>query len=187
MNDDLILVQGCLEGRSSSQKQLYDRFAAKMFVVCIRYAPKRADAEDIMQEAFIRVYEHLAEFKGLGSLEGWVRRIVVHCAIRWIQKNAKHSQTSDIDQFVQGFSFQEPDAIGKISEAELLGLISKLPQGYKVVFNMFVVDGYSHKEIAEHLGIEESTSRSQLVKARKLLSYMLLKNNKIIENGSVSI
>ncbi len=139
--------------------------------VCVRYARNRADAEDILQDGFIRLYQHIHQFKFAGSFEGWMRRIFVNAAL-------KKYQTKRSDKEQVGIEFYpeepvDPDAISALSEAEILNLIDHLPEGYRMVFNMYVIEGYSHKEIGELLGINEATSRTQLLKARKFLQNKL--------------
>ena len=165
------LIQACLKGDTRAQHRLFEQYAQHMMGVCIRYAKDYTEAEDILQEAFIRIFKSLRQFAFKGSFEGWIRRIVVNTAIKHYHKNDKHHGHMDLD-IVRGKSF-DPDIIERISAEEIMVLIAELPEGYRIVFNMYAVDGYSHKEIGEALGIEESTSRSQLVKARKALQHKL--------------
>lgn len=144
-----------------------------MMAVCLRYAPDEATAEDMLQEGFIRVFEHLPSFRHEGSLEGWIRRIVVTTALKQLRK-AKPTQELTVQEDFKESS-DVPDAITQLSEQEIIRLIGELPQGYRMVFNLFVLEGYRHHEIAELLAIEESTSRSQLVKARKWLQEKILR------------
>ena len=139
--------------------------------VCLRYARNRADAEDILQDGFIRLYQHIHQFKFAGSFEGWMRRIFVNAAL-------KKYQTKRWDKEQTGIEFHPeeavaPDAIAALSTQELLTLINELPEGYRMVFNLYVIEGYSHKEIGEMLQINEATSRTQLLKARKYLQNKL--------------
>jgi RNA polymerase sigma factor (sigma-70 family) len=166
------LIEGCLRGKKHCEKALFDRFAGKMMAICMRYAPDPADAEDILQESFIRVFEHLPSFRHEGSLEGWIRRIVVTSALKHLRR-AKPTQELTVQEDFKESS-DVPDAITQLGEQEILRLIGELPHGYRMVFNLFVIEGYRHHEIAELLAIEESTSRSQLVKARKWLQEKLL-------------
>lgn len=151
--------------------------AGKMFTVCLRYANNHSEAEDIMQEGFIRVFNNLHQFKFEGSFEGWVRRVFVNCALKYVQKKRIHfSELKEYDS--SGVSI-EPYAFNHLSEEDLLKMINNLPTGYKIVFNLNVIEGYSHDEIASMLGIQASTSRSQLVKARKLLQQQIIEQQKI--------
>lgn len=138
-----------------------------MYAVCLRYARTPADAADILQEGFLKVYSKLEQFQFQGSFEGWIRRIMVNTALRTYQKQRFDHEYTGYEQLPD--APVDPDAISALSEAELLRVISQLPEGYRVVFNLVAIEGYSHAEVAETLGIQESTSRSQLTKARRWL------------------
>lgn len=161
------LIRGCLRGSMPHQKQLYDRFSGKMYAVCLRYARASSDAADILQEGFVKVFTKLGQYGFQGSFEGWVRKIMVNTALRFYQRQRFDMETAGLEKVPD--SPVAPDALSMLSEQELLKLISKLPDGYRMVFNMAAVDGMSHAEVAEALGIQESTSRSQLTKARRWL------------------
>ncbi len=164
------IIQGCLRGSAQCQRALYERFAGKMYAVCLRYARSSADAADILQEGFLKVFSKLDQFQFQGSFEGWVRRIMVNTALRAYQRQRFDQESNGYEQLPE--SPVDPDALSALSEAELLRLISRLPDGYRVVFNLVAI-GYSHAEVAETLGIQESTSRSQLTKARRWLCEQL--------------
>lgn len=165
------LIKLCLEGDRIAHRTLFDRYAGKMMAVCSRYAKNKALAEDILQEGFIRVFRKLDTFKHKGSFEGWVRTIMVNSALKEIAKKHNKQDIISLDQqWDQSF---DPEVLAYLGETELLGLIQRLPAGYKTVFNLYAIEGYSHKEIGEQLGIGESTSRSQLVKARNMLKKMV--------------
>lgn len=149
-----------------------------MLTVCIRYAFDKMEAEDILQDAFIKVYKNIAKFKHEGSFEGWIRRIVVNTALKHCSKRKLHIEEMKPDTSLE--RAVEPQAYQHLSEADLLKLIHGLPEGYRIVFNLYVIEGYSHDEIASLLNIQESTSRSQLVKARRYLQNELLKLQKSI-------
>ena len=156
-----------MRGSAQCQRQLYELFAGKMYAVCLRYARTPADASDILQEGFVMVFTKMEQFQFQGSFEGWVRRVMVNTALRTYQR-----QRFDFEQ--TGYERLpdvpiEPDAISSLSEQELLTLIAKLPDGYRMVFNLVAMEGFSHAEAAEMLNIQESTSRSQLTKARRWL------------------
>jgi RNA polymerase sigma factor (sigma-70 family) len=170
LNEESI-IRGCLRGSAQSQQQLYQLFAPKMFVVCLRYARTPADAADILQEGFVKVFTKLNQFQFQGSFEGWIRRIMVNTALRTYQRQRFDFEQSGLEHLPE--KPVDPDAISSLSEKELLRLIEKLPEGYRVVFNLVAIEGYSHAEAAEMLGIQESTSRSQLTKARRWLSEQL--------------
>lgn len=142
-----------------------------MYAVCLRYARSQSDAADILQEGFVKVYTKLDQFQFNGSFEGWIRRIMINTALRAYQKQRFEFESSGYEHFPD--APVDPDAVASLSEAELLELIGRLPEGYRVVFNLVAIEGYSHAEVAETLGIQESTSRSQLTKARRWLSEQL--------------
>jgi RNA polymerase sigma factor (sigma-70 family) len=170
------LISGCKAGYRQAQEQLYLQSAPKMFAVCMRYARDRMEAEDILQTGYIKVFQKVGEFKGEGSFEGWIRRVMVNTAIESYRKNQRSLNIVQIDEAVEQLggadSFQDFSGMGM---QDLLKLIQKLADGYRVVFNMYVIEGYSHKEIAETLGITESTSKSQLSRARAILQQEIIK------------
>ncbi len=166
MNDEE-LIRGCLRGSARYQRLLYERYASRMYAVCLRYARTPSDAADILQEGFIKVFTKLEQFQFQGSFEGWIRRIIINTALRMYQRQRFDCESSGWERMPDAPI--EPDAIDSLSEAELLQLISRLPDGYRIVFNLVAIEGYSHAEAAEMLGIQESTSRSQLTKARRWL------------------
>ncbi len=140
--------------------------------VCLRYAKEYSEAEDILQEGFIKVYANLKSFRHEGSFEGWVRRIMVTSALKYLRKARPTQEITAAEEYRE--SSDLPDAIAHLGEQEIIKLISNLPDGYRAVFNLYVIEGYKHQEIANLLSIEESTSRSQLVKARKWLQEKVL-------------
>jgi len=168
------LISKCLEGEAEALKQLYENYSPKLWPVCLRYARNKMSAEDIMQEGFIRIYKYLEFYKGVGSFEGWLRKTMVNTAINYYKKNLKQNNEKDLDA-VFGIANNEVDAISKLSTENILELISSLPDGYRTIFNMFVIEGYPHKEIAEKLGISENTSKSQLSRARVILQMKVKK------------
>lgn len=163
-------------------RRLYERFAGKMMAVCMRYMGNRDEAKDVLQDGFVKVLHHIPGFRAEGSLEGWVRRIMVNTALHAIRKNKVRFTAEPMeDRFELHTSFDE--AIDRISMKELLELIASLPAGYRTVFNLFVMEDFSHKEIAAELGITESTSRSQLTKARNMLQEMIIRQrNSVIKS-----
>ena len=173
------LIRGCLQDDDSCQKEIFNRFAGRMLGVCNRYARNSADAEDILQDAFIKVFDKIFQFKSEGSFEGWIRKIVVNTALkkyslRRYEKEVVGYEIKDRDE-----SSMEPSAYGHLSEKDLLNLINTLPDGYRLVFNLYVVEGYQHDEIAEMLNIQSGTSRSQLVKARNMLQKQIIQLQKV--------
>jgi RNA polymerase sigma factor (sigma-70 family) len=169
------LISLCIEQDRQAQKMLYERFSKTLYGICLRYARHNAEAQDMLQDSFIRIFKYLPTFEGKGSLEGWMRRITVHAALRTIK--LKGHEMESYPEFLPDDSC-EPDAPMSLRAEELLGYVRRLPDGYKAVFNMFAIEGFSHAEIAKELKIEESTSRSQLVKARKMLQNMIFVNEK---------
>lgn len=161
------LIKGCIKEVSSCQQELYNRYAGKMLVVCKRYARHHQEAEDILQDGFIKVFDKIGQFNFQGSFEGWVRKVMVNTAL----KNYRKCSFKREDIGVSDYYDQPVDSVAAelIGERELLDLIANLPEGYRLVFNLYAIEGYSHKEIGEMLNINESTSRSQLTKARKML------------------
>jgi len=174
------LLTGCRKGKASSQHEMYDRLAPKMLGVCLRYIKDREEAEHVMIGGIVKVFEKLDQFKGDGSFEGWVRRIIVNDCLIYIRKNRNMSLETDIDEV-----YDHPDLEvleSSIDEKDLLKLINELPIGYKTVFNLYAIEGYNHAEIAKQLEISENTSKSQLSRARKWLQNRLAALEKEIEN-----
>lgn len=171
------LIKGCIKNDVNCQRKLFELYAGKMMTVCLRYATCKDDAEDFLQEAFVRVFKYLHQFKFEGSFEGWIRRIVVNTSLKQLQRKKIHF--SEITDYNQNNNTIEPYAFSHLGEETLLKLINNLPDGYRIVFNLNVIEGYSHEEIAKLLGIQSGTSRSQLVKARKMLQYQILEMQKI--------
>ncbi len=169
--DEQELIRGCLRGSARHQRLLYERYASKMYAVCLRYARNASDAADILQEGFIKVFSKLEQFQFQGSFEGWIRRIIINTALRTYQRRRFEYESNGWEQLPE--YPVEPDALQYLTEAELLHLVSCLPDGYRIVFNLVAIEGYSHAEAAELLGIQESTSRSQLTKARRWLCEQL--------------
>ena len=171
------LINRCLNNEARAQEDFYKRFAPKMYGVCMRFAKNQMEADDILQEGFIKVFTNLKSFRNEGSLEGWVRKTVVNTAINLYKKNLKHQKDTDIEQaeVVQNF---EQSSLDKISVQELMDIIRDLPTGYRVVFNLNVIEGYSHKEISQLLEISENTSKSQLSRARQALQKKLFELNR---------
>ena len=175
------LVKECVSGSKVAQKKFYDLFARKMMGVCLRYTSSYEEAQDVMQDGFIKVFNKLSKYKSSGSLEGWVRRIMINTALDAYRKNKKHQNNVDVDDV--SFLLKTKDFIVESINAEdLLKIIQALPEGYRVVFNMFAIEGYSHKEIADHLGVTESTSKSQYSRAKKILRQILIEKNFVEES-----
>ena len=172
------IIKGCKKKNIACQRLLFDAYAGRLMTVCLRYACDTPEAEDMLQESFIRIFEVIDQYRFEGSFEGWLKRITVTIALRILQKKKiKFSSTEIVND--EHISVAEPKALSTLSETELLKLINGLPDGYKIVFNLYVMEGYSHEEIAEMLNIETVTSRTQLMKARKMLQKQILSNQKI--------
>jgi RNA polymerase sigma-70 factor (ECF subfamily) len=173
MNPEEDIIKGCLENDQKSQERFYKKFASKMFGVCLRYAKDQSEAEDILQEGFIKVFFNLSTFRNEGSLEGWVRRTIVNTAINYYKKNLKYSNSSSIEQ-ARIIQNNEEGILDKLSAHELQKLVQELPTGYRLIFNLNVIEGFTHKEIGEMLGISENTSKSQLSRARNALQKRIM-------------
>lgn len=171
------LIEGCIREDRDCQKEVFSRFAGKMLAVCLRYSRNRMEAEDILQDSFIKVFDNLEKFKFNGSFEGWIRRIVINTALKHFdRKRFTHEQVGLEVSPDQGI---DPAIYSHLQSEELMRLVAALPEGYRLVFNLYAIEGYAHKEIADILGIQESTSRSQLVKARKMLQTQINDMQKI--------
>jgi RNA polymerase sigma-70 factor (ECF subfamily) len=170
------LIRLCGANDRKAQRLLYDRFAPLLLGICRRYVGS-GQAEDVMQDSFVRVFQYLLQYRNEGSFEGWIRRVCVNTCIRHLEKAKRLA----LEYYGDGLPDLpvEPDAISRMSANELLHLIDQLPDGYKTVFNLSVIEGFQHKEIAQLLGIEESSSRSQLTKARKYIQRSLMAIQKV--------
>lgn len=174
--DDTTLILECVKGNPRAHKMLFDKFSSKMLGVCMRYAKSTDQAEDILQDGFVKVFTKLKDFKNEGSLEGWIRRVMVNTALDQIRKNGKILGDTNIDDV--GYKIENNAFVFESLVAEdLMKMIQAMPEGYKAVFNMFAIEGYSHGEIAKKLGISENTSKSQYSRARFYLKERLEKTN----------
>jgi len=162
------LIEGCRKGNRKAQKELYETYSRKMMGVCLRYISDRETAKDLLQEGFVKVFTSLDSYSGLGSFEGWMRKIFVNSALEYLRKSDVLRDSTDLENTAE---LVQPDAsvISSMSAAELMGLVNDLPTGFRTVFNLFAIEGYSHREIGEILQITESTSRSQYTRAKQLL------------------
>jgi RNA polymerase sigma-70 factor (ECF subfamily) len=179
-DDDLI--RQCTKGDRIAQKQLYDRFASRMLGVCLRYAQDYQAAEDILQEGFIKAFRHIERFRFEGSFEGWLRRIMVNTAIEAHRRKNNMYPILDVEQ--QEVEFYDEDALDKLAAEDLMAMINTLSPGYKTVFSLYAIEGFSHKEIAEQLNISEGTSKSQLARARYILMEMVEQRTGITRKAS---
>ncbi|MFC2101579.1 RNA polymerase sigma factor [Bacteroidota bacterium] len=171
---DTDLIKRCLQHDSAAQKELYERYSPRMYGMCLRYSQHTLEAQDILQEGFIRVFQQLHQFRNRGSFEGWLKRIFINTAITLGKREMKYSKWDPLQEkaFVDDV---ELDGLSRLSQQELLRHIQELPAGYRTVFNLFVIEGYTHKEIAKMLKISVSTSKSQLFSAKRSLKETLTK------------
>ena len=167
------MLHGCLNHIASAQEALYHRFSPRMLGVCYRFARNREDAEDMLQEGFIKVFTQIQQFRGQGALEGWIRRIIVHTCINILKKNKKFIDS--VDLIHAGSIYLNENNIPSILETkEVVESVRKLPIGYRTVLNLYAIEGFTHREIAQMLDIEESTSRSQYTRAKAMLEDILI-------------
>ncbi len=169
MNIEEELIKKCLKRDRKAQKMLFDKYSSMMMGVCLRYANNRSKAEDILQEGFTKVFLHLKTYTGKGSFAGWVKKIMINTAISYYHRHIKSSWHDELDiaKGITDNSDIEPDS--EFSQEELLKVIGELPHGFRMVFNMYAIEGYKHREIAEMLGIDTGTSKSQYSRARKII------------------
>jgi len=171
------IITGCLKKNAASQRLLFNKYSRLLMTVCLRYAGNTSEAEDMLQESFIKIFSSIHQYRFEGSFEGWLRRVTVNTCLRKLQTiKIKYQDISDLETTGD---VAQPGAISVLTEKELIRLISNLPNGYRIVFNLNVIEGYSHDEIAAMLGIEPATSRSQLIKARRMLQKQILSYQKI--------
>jgi RNA polymerase sigma-70 factor (ECF subfamily) len=166
------LVKGCIEGERKAQKALYDKYSRQMMSLCLRYVKDRETARDLLQEGFLLVFSNIDKFKKEGMLDAWIRKIFVNCALNYLRKDDILKDANDIDDRMIS-EMADESTISQITAAELMDCVKSLPEGFRTVFNMFAIEGYSHKEIGEMIGISESTSRSQYMRARQKLREMI--------------
>jgi RNA polymerase sigma-70 factor (ECF subfamily) len=189
IESDDILIKKCIEWDSSAQNRLYDKFASKMLAVCFRYSRNKEEAEDILHEGFMKVFENIHKFRSEGSLEGWIRKIMYHTAIQKFRSRKEVENTISIDHNHLNLSHHSSsDILSQIGVKELIQLIQNLPPKYQIVFNLYVFEGLKHREIAEKLGVTEGTSKSNLSDARAILQREINKTLKTpmtasLENG----
>src|SRR6201982_2914594 len=173
MTEELML-HGCLNNTASAQEALYNRFSPRMLGVCYRFARNKEDAEDMLQEGFIKVFTQIHQFRNQGAFEGWIRRIIVHTCINILKKNKKFNESVDIIH-ATGIQVREESVPSIIQAKQVVECIRLLPMGYRTVLNLYAIEGYSHREIADMLDIEESQSRSQYTRAKSMLEDILIR------------
>lgn len=173
-----LLIENCKENHPKAQRDIYQHLAGKMFAICNRYGKDRMAAEDILQMGFVKLFRQLNQFRSTGDFEAWARRIFVNTAIDYYRQAVNKESAIDITEDIATEAGQS--GLDQLQLADLLKLIARLPDGYRMVFNLYIVEGYSHKEIATRLGISESGSKSQLSRARQLLKGAIEKREEVI-------
>lgn len=167
------IIKQCIDGEESAQRELYVLFRSRWYKLCLRYGKNKQQSDDIFQEGLIQIYQDLYQFdENRASFATWSSRVMSHTAIRYLKKNSWNQTFTDLEEIKEP-AFQKETVFEKMAAEELIGLIKKLPNGYRIVFNMYVLEGYNHREIAEQLGISTGTSKSQLSKAKKMLQELL--------------
>ena len=184
MTEEAIL-KGCLQNDPAAQRELYNRYSPKMLSVCYRFAHNREDAEDMLQEGFIKIFSQMHTFGNRGAFEGWIRRIIVHTCINILKKNKKFNESVDIIH-ATGAMVREESVPSIVQAKQIVECIRMLPIGYRTVLNLYALEGYSHREIGQMLDIEESTSRSQYTRAKAMLEEILVRK-KIIQKPKEDI
>ncbi len=174
---DQELITGCLRGERRFQEGLYNQHGSTMFSICLRYANDYYQAEDMLQEGFIKVFNNLKSFRSEGSFEGWMKRIFVNTAIEWLRRNKVMNEMQEIENVP--LHIVQEDCFSQLAADDLMKLIQSLSPGYRTVFNLYAIEGYSHKEIGEMMNINEGTSKSQLARARYILQKMVVQSNKV--------
>ncbi|MFV0328575.1 MAG: RNA polymerase sigma factor [Dysgonomonas sp.] len=169
--NELQMIAGCKEQKREAQKVLYETYARKMYSICLRYSSDSDTAQDLLQDGFIKVFANISSYQEKGSFEGWLKRVFINLALENLRKKKSIFESSEDIQNLPDLVDEstEDDQMYRISEAELLKMVQGLPKGYSTVFNLYAIEDYSHKEIADMLGISEGTSRSQYVRARQIL------------------
>jgi RNA polymerase sigma-70 factor (ECF subfamily) len=172
------LIEACINNDKRAQKKLFDQFSPRLMGVCLRYAQDRHEAQDMLQDGFIKIFQKIDTYTGKGSFGGWLHRAIVNTCLDHIRKNSKYRYKVEIEK-AESEVYQSESAISAIRTKELLQLVHELPEGYRIVFNMFAIEGYGHKEIAKELNITENTSKSQYRKARLHLQKAISKLDRI--------
>jgi RNA polymerase sigma factor (sigma-70 family) len=173
---DIELIEGCKRKDAKAQKNLYERYSGKLYALCCRYIKEKMEAEDVLITAFTKILDRIDQYKGEGSFEGWMKRVVVNESLTYLRKNKNMYLEMDIEAADREPDFEKLES--HLQAEDLMKMIEALPSGYRIVFNLYAIDGYSHKEIAEQLGISENTSKSQLSRARVALQKSLLETEK---------
>lgn len=167
------IIEKCKKNDREAQKMLFDAYSPVLFGICLRYAKDKFEAEDTLQDGFVKILSKISDFNGSGSFEGWMKRIIINTAITNYHKNKKHNLNYDIDDIQEKNINNVEISNSDYTPEELLTVINTLPEGYKIVFNLYAIEGYKHKEIAKQLNIDINTSKSQYSRAKKLLRHKL--------------
>ncbi|PKP21266.1 MAG: RNA polymerase subunit sigma-70 [Bacteroidetes bacterium HGW-Bacteroidetes-21] len=173
MKDEKEIIDGCRKSNRRAQKMLYQSYAAKFLGICLRYAKDRQEAEDVLQDGFVKIFKRIDQYSGAGSFEGWMKRIMVNTAITNYRQNLKRYNQIPVEALAENDTECTPEDFEYTYE-ELLKVVQSLPPGYRMVFNLFAIEGYPHKEIGQMMGIDVTTSKSQYSRARKILQKKLL-------------
>lgn len=180
------LIQSCIDGDRYSQSRLYEQYAPKMFAVCMRYSKNREEAEDILQDGFVKVFRSLHRFKFAGSLEGWIRKIMVYTAVANYRAKSKMHAIINIEGMENIEMTNNEDIVALLGKKELLNMVQSLPPMYRMVFNLYVFEGLKHREIARELGVSEGTSKSNLFDAKMILQRAVGNSLKIANQNSLN-
>ncbi len=176
------LIKACSQNNAVAQRELYNRFSGMLFGICYRYAYNREDAEDMLQEGFIKIFSRINSFENKGNFEGWMKRVIVHTCINYLKKNQKFTDHISLEN-AQNLEAKEEGIASKLLGKQVIECLRLMPIGYRTVINMYAIEGFSHKEIGDILEIEESTSRSQFIRGKSVLESILIKK-KIINSTS---
>ncbi|MGM0496465.1 MAG: RNA polymerase sigma factor [Bacteroidota bacterium] len=178
------IIEACQKGERVSQKQLYTLFSAKLYGVCLRYSNNEEDAKDLLQEGFIKIFKSIKQYNHNGSFEGWMRKIIVNTALERFRKSTR-SLTIDNDDYMDSLQLNYEHVFEELAYKDLMKMVQELSDQYRIVFNLYVIEGFSHKEISQKLNIGEGTSKSNLSRARELLKEKVRKQYKIKKTGKV--
>lgn len=173
---DSVLIDGCKRGQRKAQRELYERFSGKLYAVCLRYAKATHDADDILQKSFLKIFDKIDQLEDEEALEGWMRRIVVNTALKEYRRKIDQAQREDISD--ANYQTRQNLTLSQFRYKELLDMVSRLPDQCRLVFNLFAIEGYKHREVAEMMDISEGTSKSQYARARALLQEMIAAEEK---------
>jgi RNA polymerase sigma-70 factor (ECF subfamily) len=179
MQQESKLIEGCISGERRSQNELYSLYSGLFFGICLRYAGNRNEAQDMLQEGFIRIFSKISTYKGQGSFEGWMKRIIVNTALNYVRDHSKERLLISLPDSYNHVADESPqeEILESLSTDEMMALIQNLPDGYRIVFNLYVFENNSHKEIAEELNISENTSKTQLMRARLHLRKLIIERH----------